>query len=268
MDLGELMESRAFSEAGLAIARQIGDPVLTGFHLCGVATAFRWAGELDRAQEAAEGALAVADTAGNPNLLAWAHNLVATMPGIDDLDSARAHYASALRLFERAGNFSQIASTYVNLGNTEMIAGNLEVARLNFEAALEGPTTPYQRSVTLSNLGTVCLLEGDATAAEPHCREALRLSVRMGHWLDIRYPLLGLAVCASEFGDLERAALLHGAADSMVAAQGAPFDPAEAGLRDRDVSALRAKMGAAAFERSYARGQEMRRVDALDFAFE
>ncbi len=162
--MGDVDAARSSFEAGLAIAREIGDSALVAEHLCRLAFVFYRRGEYRRVKDTAEQALEMADAIGDPNLQALAHDRMAGAESVDH-EAARLHYAEALRLYERAGNNSGINRIYNNLGDLEMIAGNVVAARSALEAALESAVSPVVRAVELANLGMVSVLEGNPESA-------------------------------------------------------------------------------------------------------
>ena len=264
--MGEVDVARASLQAGLAMAREVGESTLAAEHLCSLAFLLYRLGENDRAKATAEEALEVAETVGDPNLRAWAHDRMGVAGQIDEPEAARLHFVEALRLYERPGDRWKISTTYNNLGNLEMIEGDLAAARSNLEAALEYAGTPRHRAIVLNNLGLINLLEGNPEPAESDHLDALRQLVRSGAFIEVPCALLGLAVCSGAVGNLERSAALHGAADAMVEAQNTPFEPFEAGLRANDIAALRQQMGESAFEAAYSRGLGMLGPDVIELA--
>ena len=228
--LGDFVAARAFFEEGALIAAEIGDAALLADHLTGVAYSLYRLGEYDRMKETADRAVQIAAEVGDPTVLARAHDrrALADLDMMDDPESARGHYATALRLVTRAGNKYRMAAVYNNLANFEMTAGHLTTARSHLEASLEHAFTDDLRAITHENLGSVNLLEGITAKASTHYREGLRLAVRSGYGREIPYGLIGLAMCATASQYFERAATLHGAADATL--QGALWEPLESRL--------------------------------------
>jgi predicted ATPase/class 3 adenylate cyclase/Tfp pilus assembly protein PilF len=265
---GDFAASRRTLEDGLSIAERISDERLVCEHRVMLVFLLYRLGEHDRASQMAGQTLEMATALGDPNILALAHDRVGSARSDDDPAAAREHYAAAIHLFQSVGNLWRVAIAYSNLGNLEMIAGDFEAARRNLDAALKNPVTPDNRAFALSNLGILGLLEGDARSAEASYRESLRLFVRLGFGYFIPYAFLGLAMSATAFGDLERAAVLHGAAAALLEPQGVPFEPLEESLRQRDIAGLRQRIGEPAFQASYSAGHDMTRPDAIAYALE
>jgi predicted ATPase/class 3 adenylate cyclase len=264
--MGEVDAAQSSYEAGLAIAEEIGDLALVADHLCRLAVVFYRRGEYGEAKDTAAQALEMADAIGDPNLQALAYGSMAGAESVDDHDAARLHYGEALRLYELAGNAWGVSRMYNNLGDLEISGGNVAAARSALEAALEWAVSPEFRAVEMANLALVHMLEGDPESAGSNYRDALRQLVRLGVFVHVPYILLGLAMCSGASGDEERSAGLHGAADAMVEAQGQPWEPTEAGLREKALAALRRRMGRSAFEAAYAQGLQMNGPDAVALA--
>src|SRR5207253_5520254 len=68
----------------------------------------------------------------------------------------------------------------------------------------------------LDNLGIVAIHQRDAHAARTNFTEALTLALRCGCQLDVADALLGFALTATLTDELERASMLHGAADQLL----------------------------------------------------
>jgi hypothetical protein len=85
--------------------------------------------------------------------------------------------------------------------------------------------------------------------------ESLELTRQMGMKALLLYALIGLAMADQDPADLSRSARLHGTADQAMADTGRMLEPLERRLADLDRQALRAAMGAEAFEAEYAAGR-------------
>ena len=85
--------------------------------------------------------------------------------------------------------------------------------------------------------------------------ESLALRRELGDKHGLAECLEGLAGVAVAQQHLERAARLLGAAAALREAIGAPLSPREQARYDRDMSALRADLGEAAFAAAWATGR-------------
>jgi hypothetical protein len=186
---------------------------------------------------------------------------------MDDPHVARMHFADALRLYEQAGNRVRMCATYINLSVLEMEAGDFASARVALEAALaHAGSSSENEAVVLLNLGLVNLLEGSPDIGATQYRDALRQFARLGRIDQVPYALLGLAISSGAADDVERSAVLHGAAAAMIESRGTPWEPLEAEVRDKAIAALQQQLGVQAFQDTYARGHAMSATDAIAFA--
>ena len=87
--------------------------------------------------------------------------------------------------------------------------------------------------------------------------ESLALRRELGNKHGLAECLEGLAGVAVAQRQLERAARLLGAAETLREATGAPLSPRERVRYDRDVSTVRAGLGEAAFAAAWATGKAM-----------
>jgi hypothetical protein len=97
-------------------------------------------------------------------------------------------------------------------------------------------------------------------------QESLQLKREIGDKQGIAFSLEGLATIArlESRGDL--AARLLGSAAALREAIGAPLPSAERTDYDRDVAAVRAQLGEAAFAKAWAEGRAMTLEPAIDYA--
>jgi predicted ATPase/class 3 adenylate cyclase len=264
--LGEVDAARSASEAGARVARAIDDASLTAAHLSRLAFELFRLGDYSRARQTVEEALKVANGVDDPNIQASAHERIASIL-VDDPQVARSHFAEALRLYEHAGNKVRMCATYINLSVLEMEAGDFAAARKSLEAALAHAGASIENeAVVRINLGLVNLLEGKPDLGASQYRDALQQFVRLGRIDQVPYALLGLAVSAGAADDLERAAVLHGAAAAMIESRGTPWEPLETKVRDKAIANLKAQLGEQPFRDAYARGHTMPEPEAIALA--
>ena len=99
--------------------------------------------------------------------------------------------------------------------------------------------------------------QGDDGRATALYEESLALCRELGDKHGLAECLEGLAGVAVAQQQLERAARLLGAAETLREATGAPLSPGERVRYDRDMSAVRAGLGEAAFAAAWATGKAM-----------
>ncbi len=214
---------------GLEIGRGLGDAPMISQALGGLArVALRT--DVPEGRRLAREALAVsdaaADEAGRSNAL---HLLGVGAQIAGDLPEARDWMTQRLALVRAAGNEFLIASEAANLSMVERQLGNLD-------------------------------------GAEALVRETLEIGARIKDEFTRPFAINGLAAIATERGQFERAAILVGAAESMMEAQHMAWPPDERPHYVRMLAVLPEAMGSAEFERARMAGQSMAPDEAVDFA--
>jgi hypothetical protein len=84
----------------------------------------------------------------------------------------------------------------------------------------------------------------------------------------LAYASLGLACAAADLAGWDRAARLHGAAQTLVERTGEPWQEPEAGYRLDSLRQVRAALGEERFERGYGAGLALGLGQALDLALQ
>jgi non-specific serine/threonine protein kinase len=99
----------------------------------------------------------------------------------------------------------------------------------------------------------------------------MTLSEQMGDRANVAYCLEGLATVARTRGQVERSALLLGAAEGLLQAVGDPvytYYKPDPSLYERTMPNTRLRLGAACFERVRAEGRAMTFEQAVEYALE
>ena len=118
------------------------------------------------------------------------------------------------------------------------------------------------------HMGWVLRQDNDADGARSSFEAALRMSRRNGDRFGIAYTCLGLACLAADAGDWHRAAVLHGAAQTLLGPTGQSWEEPEAHYRLDSLDQVRAQLGQEQFERAHADGMTLSSDAALDLALE
>jgi predicted ATPase/DNA-binding CsgD family transcriptional regulator len=177
----------------------------------------------------------------------------------DVADAAR-DAAEALPLFRQAGDQIQVGATLGNLGYIELSAGHLDAARGHLAESLDISRTLNNRDGIIYetlNLGLAEYLRGSPGAAAPLFAESLDLAGRTGMKRQTAYALIGLALARPAGADLGWFVRQHGAADQALADLGETIEPLEGHLAETDRQRLRAALGADAFEAEYLAGRAL-----------
>jgi tetratricopeptide (TPR) repeat protein len=227
---GDDDRASALHNQALEIGRQIGSPTISALALSGLARIALRSGDVGAARRLCREALAVTegteDRVGRSSAL-HVLGVVAQMAG--DFVEAREMMSARIALARAQGNYVVISIEANNLSMVERQLGNLEQA--------------------------------DALA-----REALDIAYQRGDEWAMPFMLSGIAAVATERRDFARAAMLVGAAEAMIEAQGAAWPPDERPHYERMMATLLDAMGAAEFDRCRAAGRAMSSREAAGFA--
>jgi predicted ATPase/class 3 adenylate cyclase len=267
---GDYAIAQAQLEAALKTGRSICDRAL-------MAMALGWSSlvalrqgntttALDMAQEAVELAIASGDLA----VIAEALHHRGDAKSACNVSTDRFDFEEALAGFREVDDRFGISNVLQSLAIRELKDGNLEAARarINESFDLLGRELPEPSYGTLTLLGLVELLDGNAPAAFRAYRELLAAARHGGSKPYTGYAFLGLGFCSTVADDPHRAAGLHGAADALFESLGEALDPDLLSLRTRDHRQLRRNLGDKAFEADYQAGRNLMPQSAIDLAMQ
>lgn len=173
------------------------------------------------------------------------------------LDEAEAFHEEALRAARAAGDSVIITGTLSNLGEVAHARGDLARAAQFYEASLqaaEAMANPLVTARSLTNVATVSAEVGEVQRAAALHRDALRVYRDVGDRRGIASSLEGLAALAVIQSRAAEAARLYGCAAALRATFGSPVPVIEQGLYEHGITAARAVLGGAAYERLWATG--------------
>ena len=229
---GDFDAAVVFAEKGLTIARSTDDKNLIINALHSVGTAKHNQGDFAGAQKFSEKALAMAREAGQMFETADLAN------ALGELARHREDYAAAQQLYEE----------------TLLIARENGFQQLNMLAAI--------------NLAAVaCQLE-DYEASHAYTLESMKISEEMGSTVSVGYALERFAALAVISGEMERAARLCGAMESLYDAAGYKIEEVDRLFLERYLEEARVAMGPADFESARRHGRAMSVKDAIALARE
>ncbi len=165
-------------------------------------------------------------------------------------------FTEALSAVDHAGTRTIAQGLHGNYACFLLDEGRVVEARQHWERSLELNTASSQRRYRfiMTNLAYVLLEERDRVRAESCFVDGLRAARLSGGTHEAAYNTLGLGICASLSGALERAAILHGGADVLLEGCGAEWEYPEKKYRDRDIAELQERLGSD-FERLYGEGR-------------
>jgi predicted ATPase len=210
------------------------------------------------AQMLGDEGVALAESSGEPDLVAYARYVRGKFAFLSDLYAPDNDLRYAAEHFHRRGYETQYWDCIANLGTNELVAGELESAKEHLEAYLgSGAVSNDLIAITHLNLAELFVCMGDVDGAAEHwCDGASLLETnRMaGYYWSL---LIGGALCCSAAGAPVAAVRLHGAATQSIEESCEEFEPFEADLRGSDLVNLRSAIGEEAFDREFAEGRAM-----------
>jgi predicted ATPase len=188
--------------------------------------------------------------------------------------AATSEMESALALFERCAADFLASVTRVWLGTALLAQGESERAERMFEEGLAWARRVKQPSFTyvvLYNLAQLALSRGDLEATTRLLKEGIELSGQTKDRANLAHFLRALSAVEAFEGEVERSAVLIGAAEGSLREVGAPvynFYRPNLSAGERAVSEARAGLGEAAFEEARERGRRMTLEQAVEYAIE
>lgn len=135
-----------------------------------------------------------------------------------DLAPAIEELSRSVDAFRAGGHRWGEALTLVALGRLSLALDRTDEATARFEDALTAATAggdSLTESIAMHHIGRMQLLAGDTESADATFRDSLRLSVDLDHDEGVAYAIEGLSAIAAVRGDLDRAGVLAGAADTI-----------------------------------------------------
>ena len=153
------------------------------------------------------------------------------------------------------------------LAYADYIAGDDNAARAGFHRTLELNRRCGRRPGEARELTNLCSVEtraGNLDLADSLGREALDISAEIGYARLVPYCLINLGGVAAARGQYERAALLLGAGDRLLSADGAQLNPGTALEYRRHRAAVAAALGDEGFARHYEKGSKLTAVEAVE----
>jgi TonB family protein len=253
---GELVESY------LERVRKLGDPLTLLESRKRIAAAFREAGDTERSARIWRDAEAELEASG-PEHAARVGKLLdlgAAAAQAGDLEAAEGLFRRALRIAgeKTPRDLVELAETEFALGHLLVQMGNLGRGEEHLQEAREyfalvEPNDSPRHVTTMMELGMLRASLGDVDAACGHFLDAVEISRRQtGSSTELVSPLMSLAACEAERGNLEEAEARSGEALALLdRAPGAPAEVLIELLKQR-VAVLRAlgrEADAAAAER-------------------
>jgi predicted ATPase/serine/threonine protein kinase len=171
-----------------------------------------------------------------------------------EFDMARSRFEVSLAVHRQQKNIDGIAASLNRLGELARLRGDYALATSLFEESL-----PLFRELgncldiacVLKNLGHVAQARGESARATALFAESMATQREQGNKQGIAECLAGLASVAHP---PERAAELFGATEALLDSVGVPLSPADRTDWERNVAALRERLGEPALNAAWAEG--------------
>jgi predicted ATPase/DNA-binding SARP family transcriptional activator len=186
-----------------------------------------------------------------------------------EFDLARTRFAEHLGNARKLGDRKLIGGALTNLGMVAYNTGDLDnAARMHGEAIAlsEQVGDPRLASVALTNLGLVALARKDYQAARHHLLRSLDLIAAVGERRAVAETLEELAGVDAAAGEMERAAVMLGAAQALRTAIGAPVPAPDLARISDAVAAVRTALGEERFGAAQASGAALSSAQAIMLA--
>jgi predicted ATPase/DNA-binding SARP family transcriptional activator len=253
---GEHDVARALHAHAVQLARDAGDARALAEALVNLGSELTLRRDLAPGRAALDEAVQLRRELGTPWALSQA---LSTRAGLalaeDDPETARALRLEAADVSQRAGDRAGEARALVGLGEAARLSGDWDSARAYNERAIAlfrqlGET--WHMSAALHNLGWIAAVRGDLRASLAAFDEFFQLFIGAGNRrIGAGLCLAGVSYALHARGDAELAARALGTAQRAFAGVG--IKPAAADQKQWDATrdALRATLGAAAFERAW-----------------
>ena len=272
---GDYRRAQALLEESLGLIRDLGDkaPLSRRLSLRQRTTYFlgiiaRLRGDYEQAERLGRESLALSQQLGYADAQTLdSLGLLAYYRG--DYTQAQALGEEALTLLRDRRNKFGIAASLNSLALVACAQGNYEQARALCHESLALSREIGDKGTTARSLNALaraaCARREDELGAAL-LRESLTLFKEMGDKLGIIRCLNGLADVAWARSSTERAGRMFAAAESLRESIGAVLPLAEQLELDRNVSPLRAHLGDAALQSTWAEGRAMTLEQAIEFA--
>ncbi len=175
---------------------------------------------------------------------------------------------------ERAQHLLDVALVCNFLGQIRLSQADHDRAAQLFSAALNAARSAQDRFTILVSLYDLALssqAQGDLAGAAERLQEGVSQSAEAGDEPSVAYYLEALAAVAIRQDDLERAVRLLAAAGALLQAKGSGWLHAlvpRAAHDDDLLAALHSRMGDAAFEQAWTRGQSLGGSRAIEYALQ
>jgi predicted ATPase/DNA-binding XRE family transcriptional regulator len=229
--------------------------------LAGAAVMSYTQGELASARLAMTEALALAESAAEPDIVAEARNLLGHLDhAAGNNDDAVRWFSLSVKAFKALGLPWGVGNGLSGMAWVALASGDIDRAGqlLDEAAPWLAQAGPWFSELGLYIRAVMAVRRGNANEAIRFVRESLARILELQDKFAFVYALVPLAAAAVLKGDDEWAAGSLGARDAITERTGAALlDPSVADLRDQAERAARARLGPARWARAYEAGRRV-----------
>jgi predicted ATPase/DNA-binding CsgD family transcriptional regulator len=258
---GDYAAARARLEESIAIGRNLGDPASVAYALCFLGIGDLLRRDLAALQSLVEESVARSRAAGDRWGLATSLSTLGILAILTErLDQAAGPLAEGLALAREMGETWGLAWVLQCAGELARAQGDDERARALYEESLalyHELGHRYMAATVLHNLGYVAQHEGELPRALASFAEALAEHAKHGDREIIGLCLGGVAGMVGLLGQPEQAARLFGAASAAIEAAGTSIWPVDRVDYERNLAAVRARLGDVAFAAAWETGRAL-----------
>jgi non-specific serine/threonine protein kinase len=264
--LADIAAARQLGEQASEIARELGADRLVIESLNVRSEICCWAGASEQGLRLGQQAVELARPLGDDVLLGA--SLIAYLLHAALIDSAQVTslFTEAIGCAERAGDRWIAGLLLNNACDHALLAGDAPAARAYLRQAQALQEEGDEPAHLAINRGWVLRQDDDPHGARSSFQAALRTGRRRGEAVDLAAACLGLACLATDAGDWDQAATLHGVAQAFQDRAGLPWQLLDERYRQDSLDRVHAYLGHDEFERPHAKGMALSSDQALDFA--
>jgi predicted ATPase/DNA-binding CsgD family transcriptional regulator len=268
---GDIARAESAARDSLTLCREAGDTSGTAAALVHLANVIFAQGRYDEATASYAASLPIFRERGNQGDVAWVYTGLGNVAQREgDARRAVSHLERGLALFRECGFARGVAWALTGLGLAMLDCGERSRALTLLDEGLAIHRMLGDKggiATALHHLGAVALVTGDLGIAEERYRESFALRHELGDRIGLATCLEGLARVAARRGrgltEATRAVLLHGAAAALRDAITSPLSPFERAARERDLAAVRGRLGARSFAAVWEAGRQLSPEEAV-----
>lgn len=269
---GDFEATLPLFEEARDLGGHLNDMITHGYAIFMIGTVMVLLNQRDDAHTILDQGMMILRQAGEPavwhvGVTSLARTLLAFERG--DLDEAQQHADAGMSIFRRLGQPYGIGLALNYQGDVARLRGSNIIAAERYQAALPLLRRAKAKSeipAVLHNLAHVWLAQGHLPPAQTLFTEALELHREIGNRMGMVECLIGLASVAVAQDKPQPAAILLGAADTLLLSLNVPLFAAEQAIYEQTAEAARHAIGQPAWEEAQKVGRAMPIAEAVTFA--